>query len=103
MLVRRARLNRVTKETRIAIDLKIDGSGTSSINTGIAFFVHMLDLFTRHSVTDLRLKCAGDLEVDAHHTVEDCGIALGKAFFDALGDKKGLKRYGTGFEPNNPF
>lgn len=103
MLVRRARINRVTKETRIVIDLKIDGSGKSSINTGIAFFDHMLDLFARHSVTDLRLKCAGDLEVDAHHTVEDCGIALGQAFAQALGDKRGIRRYGAGFDPRNPF
>jgi imidazoleglycerol-phosphate dehydratase len=103
MYVRRARINRVTKETRIAIDLKIDGSGKSSINTGIAFFDHMLDLFARHSVTDLRLKCAGDLDVDAHHTVEDCGIALGQAFAQALGDKRGIRRYGAGFDPRNPF
>jgi imidazoleglycerol-phosphate dehydratase len=103
MHVRRVRINRVTKETRIVIDLKIDGSGKSSINTGIAFFDHMLDLFTRHSVTDLRLKCTGDLEVDAHHTVEDCGIALGQAFAQALGDKRGIRRYGAGFDPRNPF
>ena len=68
--------------------LKIDGEGKSSIRTGIPFFDHMLTLFAKHAVVDLQLKCAGDLEVDAHHTVEDCGIALGQAFLQALGDKK---------------
>ena len=63
----------------------------------------MLTLFAKHAVVDLKLRCKGDLEVDAHHTVEDCGIALGQAFVQALGDKKGLRRYGTGFDPKNPF
>jgi imidazoleglycerol-phosphate dehydratase len=100
---RQARIRRETKETKIDLELKIDGKGKSSIKTGIPFFDHMLTLFAKHGVVDLKLRCKGDLEVDAHHTVEDCGIALGQAFFEALGNKKGIKRYGTGFEPENPF
>jgi imidazoleglycerol-phosphate dehydratase len=100
---RQARIRRETKETKIDVELKIDGKGKSSIETGIAFFDHMLTLFAKHGVVDLKLRCKGDLEVDAHHTVEDCGIALGQAFFEALGNKKGIKRYGTGFDPTNPF
>jgi imidazoleglycerol-phosphate dehydratase len=100
---RRAQLSRVTKETRIQLKLTIDGSGKSSIRTGIAFFDHMLTLFAKHAVVDLHLNCKGDLAVDAHHTVEDCGLALGQAFVQALGDKKGIRRYGTGFDPRNPF
>ncbi|MEW6305311.1 MAG: imidazoleglycerol-phosphate dehydratase HisB [Verrucomicrobiota bacterium] len=100
---RRAHIRRNTKETRIEVKLTIDGSGKSSIRTGIPFFDHMLTLFAKHAVVDLTLRCKGDLEVDAHHTVEDCGIALGQAFVQALGDKKGIRRYGTGFDPKNPF
>jgi len=100
---RQAQVRRDTKETRIHLDLVLDGRGRAKIDTGIPFFDHMLDLFTRHAVMDLDLKCDGDLEVDAHHTVEDCGIAFGQAFRQALGDKKGLRRYGTGFHPRNPF
>ena len=103
MQVRQAQLNRDTKETRISIKLNLDGSGKSSIKTGIPFFDHMLTLFAKHAVMDLNLTCKGDLEVDAHHTVEDCGIALGQAFVMALGDKKGIRRYGFGFHPKNPF
>lgn len=103
MKIRRAEINRVTKETRIAVKLKVDGSGKSVVQTGIPFFDHMLTLFAKHSVVDLQLQCVGDLEVDAHHTVEDCGIALGQAFAQALGDKKGIRRYGAGFDPQNPF
>ncbi|MDB6121507.1 MAG: Imidazoleglycerol-phosphate dehydratase [Pedosphaera sp.] len=103
MRIRSGQINRATKETRIAIKLKVDGSGKSSIHTGIPFFDHMLTLFAKHAVVDLRLDCAGDLEVDAHHTVEDCGIALGQAFVQALGDKKGIRRYGAGFDARNPF
>src|SRR6266516_3499757 len=103
MQKRRAQLQRVTKETRIWIDLEIDGRGRSSIRTGIAFFDHMLTLFAKHAVVNLTLRCQGDLEVDAHHTVEDCGLALGQAFLKALGDKKGIRRYGAGFDPRNPF
>jgi imidazoleglycerol-phosphate dehydratase len=100
---RQARVRRETKETQIEIELTIDGKGKSSIKTGIPFFDHMLTLFAKHGVVDLKVRCKGDLEVDAHHTVEDCGIALGQTFIEALGDKKGIKRYGTGFEPKNPF
>lgn len=103
MQIRRAQINRSTNETRIAVRLDIDGSGKSSIRTGIPFFDHMLTLFAKHAVIDLQLKCVGDLAVDAHHTVEDCGIALGQAFLQALGDKKGIRRYGAGFDPRNPF
>jgi imidazoleglycerol-phosphate dehydratase len=103
MQPRQANIQRDTKETRIRLKLVIDGKGTSKVKTGIPFFDHMLTLFAKHSTTDLTLKCVGDLEVDAHHTVEDCGIALGLAFREALGDKKGIRRYGTGFDPRNPF
>jgi imidazoleglycerol-phosphate dehydratase len=100
---RRAQVKRVTHETRITIDLEIDGRGRASIETGIPFFDHMLTLFAKHAVVDLKLRCRGDLEVDAHHTVEDCGLALGQAFREALGDKRGIRRYGAGFDPRNPF
>jgi imidazoleglycerol-phosphate dehydratase len=103
MNTRQAAVRRDTRETRIALRLKVDGHGKSSLATGIAFFDHMLTLFAKHAVVDLRLRCRGDLAVDAHHTVEDCGIALGQAFAQALGDKRGLRRYGTGFDPRNPF
>lgn len=100
---RRARIRRATKETQISLDLNVDGTGKSAIRTGVPFFDHMLTLFAKHAVVDLKLRCKGDLDVDAHHTVEDCGIALGQAFVQALGDKKGIRRYGTGFDPKNPF
>lgn len=103
MQVRSAQLKRDTKETQIALKLVIDGKGKSSIKTGVPFFDHMLTLFAKHAVMDLTLTCKGDLEVDAHHTVEDCGIALGQALLQALGDKKGIRRYGTGFDPRNPL
>jgi imidazoleglycerol phosphate dehydratase HisB len=103
MQPRAAQVQRDTKETRIRLKLVVDGRGRSKIKTGVPFFDHMLTLFAKHSTTDLTLACQGDLEVDAHHTVEDCGIALGQAFREALGDKKGLRRYGTGFDPRNPF
>jgi imidazoleglycerol-phosphate dehydratase len=103
MKARRAAIQRTTHETRIALRLNVDGGGKSSIRTGVAFFDHMLTLFAKHAVVDLDLRCRGDLEVDAHHTVEDCGIALGQAFVQALGDKKGIRRYGTGFDPRNPL
>ena len=103
MLKRQSRIIRNTKETRIALTLDIDGRGKADIKTGIPFFDHMLTLFAKHAVVDLKLRCKGDLEVDAHHTVEDCGIALGQAVREALGDKKGIRRYGTGFDPRNPL
>lgn len=94
MKARQAKIARNTKETRIAVRLNLDGKGKSSIETGIPFFDHMLTLFAKHAVVDLQLRCVGDLEVDAHHTVEDCGIVLGQAFATALGDKRGIRRYG---------
>src|SRR5262245_34740909 len=103
MKSRRAHIKRATKETRIALQLNLDGSGKASVRTGIAFFDHMLTLFAKHATMDLTLRCNGDLDVDAHHTVEDCGIVLGQAFRESLGDKKGIRRYGTGFDPRNPF
>ena len=103
MTQRRAAIQRDTKETRIRLRLSVDGKGQSTICTGVPFFDHMLTLFAKHAVVDLTLHCDGDLAVDAHHTVEDCGLALGRAFAQALGDKAGIRRYGTGFDPRNPF
>ena len=103
MTKRRAQISRNTRETKVKIRLTIDGEGKSSIRTGVPFFDHMLTLFAKHAIVDLQLRCDGDLEVDAHHTVEDCGIALGQAFAKALGGKQGIRRYGTGFDPRNPF
>ena len=100
---RAAQIERVTRETKIKLRLQIEGSGEADIATGIPFFDHMLTLFAKHSVTNVELACEGDLEVDAHHTVEDCGLALGQAFRQALGPKKGIRRYGTGFDPRNPW
>ena len=100
MSERKAQIKRATKETQIEVKLEVDGSGNSSISTGLAFFDHMLTLFAKHAVVNLKLRCNGDLEVDAHHTVEDCGIALGQAFREALGEKTGIRRYGTGFNGN---
>ena len=103
MKKRHAQVKRVTHETGILVRLNIDGTGNSRVETGVPFFDHMLTLFAKHAVVDLQLRCQGDLEVDAHHTVEDCGLALGQAFLKALGDKKGIRRYGAGFDPRNPF
>jgi imidazoleglycerol-phosphate dehydratase len=91
---RRASIERRTTETKIALRLLIEGSGRYNVKTGIRFFDHMLELFTRHGAFDLELRCDGDLDVDQHHTVEDVGIALGEAFDQALGDKKGILRAG---------
>jgi imidazoleglycerol-phosphate dehydratase len=92
--VRTAMLDRNTTETKIALRLAIEGHGRYTVSTGIRFFDHMLELFTRHGAFDLELTCKGDLDVDQHHTVEDVGIALGEAFDKALGDKKGILRAG---------
>jgi imidazoleglycerol-phosphate dehydratase len=100
---RKAVIQRHTRETRIRARLNLDGDGSSAIRTGIPFFDHMLKLLAKHAVMDLDLQCTGDLAVDAHHTVEDCGIVLGQAFLQALGDKQGIRRYGSGFHPRNPF
>jgi imidazoleglycerol-phosphate dehydratase len=92
--MRTAEINRKTKETEIALFLDLDGKGQSDIASGVGFLDHMLDLFARHGRFDLSIKCSGDLNVDAHHTVEDIGICLGEAFFKALGGKEGIRRYG---------
>ncbi len=89
-----AEITRNTKETQITLSLNLDGTGESSIDTGIPFFDHMLDLFARHGLFDLTVKATGDIEVDYHHTVEDVGIVLGEAVKQAVGDKRGMKRYG---------
>jgi imidazoleglycerol-phosphate dehydratase len=103
MKARTAKIKRHTLETQISLRLNLDGKGKSKIHTGIPFFDHMLTLFAKHATVDLELLCHGDLAVDAHHTVEDCGLALGQAVAAALGDKKGICRYGAGFHPKNPF
>src|SRR5580698_4338428 len=87
-------VERNTTETKISLRLNVDGQGSYTVSTGIRFFDHMLELFTRHGGFDLTLKCVGDLDVDQHHTVEDVGIALGEAFAEALGDKRGILRAG---------
>jgi len=96
---REAEVNRKTGETDIQAKLNLDGEGNYSINTGIGFFDHMLNLMTKHGLLDLALEAKGDLEVDSHHTIEDVGIALGQCLNRALGDKSGIKRYGTSFVP----
>jgi len=96
---RSAQIHRKTGETEIRIGLTIEGSGKSTIATKIPFFDHMLTLFSRHSLMDLEVKADGDIEVDLHHTVEDVGICLGKALKEALGDKRGIVRYGASFLP----
>lgn len=92
--MRRKKLERNTKETQIMLALDIDGTGAYEIDTGCGFLDHMLELFTRHGRFDIAVECRGDTYVDYHHTVEDIGIALGQAFKDALGDKRGIYRYG---------
>lgn len=99
METRTAGLDRKTKETKIKCNLTIDGSGNSDIETGLPFFDHMLDLFTKHGLFDLSIKADGDLAVDAHHTVEDVGICIGEAFSRALGNKHGVTRYGYSILP----
>ncbi|MBR4295362.1 MAG: imidazoleglycerol-phosphate dehydratase HisB [Clostridia bacterium] len=93
--MRSAKIERNTAETQISLELCLDGTGKSDINTGCGFLDHMLTLFARHGRFDLTVSCYGDTEVDYHHTVEDIGICLGQAFYEALGDKKGITRYGT--------
>lgn len=92
---RNASVIRKTKETDINLSINIDGNGKSTISTGVGFFDHMLEGFSKHGFFDLEVKVDGDLQVDAHHTVEDTGIVLGQAIADAIGDKKGIKRYGS--------
>ena len=94
-MARTADYVRKTKETDISLHLNLDGTGSSSIHTGIGFFDHMLDGFARHGLFDLKVNVAGDLAVDCHHTIEDTGIVLGNAIKEAVGDKKGIRRYGS--------
>ena len=96
---RSASLDRKTSETEITLSIALDGEGRSSIHTGIPFFDHMLTLFSRHGLIDLDVEAKGDIEVDYHHTVEDVGLALGTAFTKALGDKSGIRRYGSAYVP----
>jgi imidazoleglycerol-phosphate dehydratase len=98
-MARTAQIHRKTGETDIQIALTIEGSGASKISTRIPFFDHMLTLFSRHGLFDLEVNAVGDIEVDFHHTVEDTGIAIGQAFAKALGDKKGVRRYGWAYLP----
>ena len=98
-MTRQATIERRTGETQIALELTVDGQGHSQIDTGLPFFDHMLTLFARHGLLDLTVRATGDLQVDSHHTVEDVGIALGQAFARALGDKRGIARYGHVYLP----
>jgi imidazoleglycerol-phosphate dehydratase len=92
---RTASVTRITKETDVSVQLDLDGSGQSTAETGIPFFDHMLQQLGKHAGWDLRLTCKGDLQVDGHHTVEDCGLALGQALAEALGDKAGVRRFAS--------
>ena len=96
---RTAKTERKTKETEIAVELDLDGSGNAEIETGMPFFDHMLEIFARHGLFDLKLKAKGDIKVDYHHTVEDVGLTLGQAFKQALGDKAGISRFGEATIP----
>jgi imidazoleglycerol-phosphate dehydratase len=99
MSARSAKLQRETRETRIAVTLTLDGTGRSEVGTGIGFFDHMLTSLARHARFDLKLGCTGDLEVDDHHTVEDCALALGQALDQALGERRGIVRFGSAYAP----
>lgn len=96
---RTAKVERKTKETRISVELDLDGNGESEIDTGVPFFDHMLEIFSRHGLFALKLKAKGDIQVDYHHTVEDVGLALGQAMKEALGDKQGIRRFGEASVP----
>lgn len=98
-MARMGSVTRKTRETDIAVDWNLDGSGQAEIATGVPFFDHMLDQIARHGLCDLRIKTVGDIEIDAHHTVEDTGIALGQALRKALGEAKGIRRYGSALVP----
>jgi imidazoleglycerol-phosphate dehydratase len=98
-MTRNASIERITRETRIRLELQIDGSGAAKICTSVPFLDHMLDLFTRHGLFDLQVEATGDIDIDFHHTVEDIGIVLGTAFREALGDKQGIRRYGQASVP----
>ena len=94
-----AEVSRNTAETRISVRINLDGTGQAKLHTGIGFFDHMLDQIARHGLIDLEIDCAGDLHIDGHHTVEDVGITLGQAYARAVGDKKGIRRYGHAYVP----
>jgi len=96
---RKAKATRKTKETAITVELDLDGGGNAEIQTGIPFLNHMLEIFTRHGLFDLKLEAKGDIEVDYHHTVEDVGLTLGQAFKEGLGDKQGISRFGEASIP----
>jgi imidazoleglycerol-phosphate dehydratase len=96
---RKAAIERITKETQIRLTLEIDGRGESKVCSSVPFLDHMLDLFARHGLFDLKIEAKGDIDIDFHHTVEDIGIVLGQAFREALGDKKGIRRYGQASVP----
>ena len=98
-MTRSASVSRTTKETDIRVELLIDGGGTSSADTGLPFFDHMLQQLGKHAGWDLSITCKGDLDIDGHHTVEDCGLALGQALGEALGDKAGIRRFGSVIVP----
>jgi imidazoleglycerol-phosphate dehydratase len=98
-MARQAQINRNTNETQISVSLDLDGSGVAALATGVPFLDHMLDQIARHGVFDLEVKAAGDLHIDAHHTVEDIGITLGQAFAKAAGNKAGVRRYGHAYVP----
>ncbi len=97
--MREGKVDRQTKETKISVDIALDGNGKTDIHSGIGFFDHMMNLFAAHGLFDVKLSCNGDIEVDGHHSVEDIGIALGEAFKEALGDKRGITRYGSFYLP----
>ena len=97
--MRQAQVNRNTLETQIEVRLNLDGSGKSALATGVGFFDHMLDQVARHGMVDLEISAKGDLHIDAHHTVEDVGITFGQAFAKAIGDKRGIRRYGHAYVP----
>ena len=98
-MTRQATVLRTTKETDISVEIDLDGTGSSNVDTGVPFFDHMLDAFARHGLFDLKVRARGDIEVDAHHTVEDVGIVLGSAVARALGDKRGINRFGQRYVP----
>ena len=98
-MTRRARIERETKESKVLVDLDLDGSGRADISTGVGFYDHMLNSLARHALLDLTVQTVGDIHIDAHHTVEDTAIVLGEALHEALGDKKGIRRFGDSLVP----
>ncbi|MBS2771253.1 MULTISPECIES: imidazoleglycerol-phosphate dehydratase HisB [Anoxybacillus] len=98
-MMRKAMISRTTNETDIQLELTLEGEGKAELETGVPFLTHMLDLFAKHGQFDLQVKAVGDIEIDDHHTTEDIGICLGQALREALGDKKGIRRYGNAFVP----